>query len=228
VNLLIISLTILVILMLGEQQANAQFLQVNLGIIQEIIGKIGDNLDDLFNTKPLDRFLGSGCLASDLTGETSVIKEKGHLIIGTDCDDEIKGDSEDEIIYTLKGNDRVWAGMGNDIIYGGMGSNRLYGERNDDIIIPGDGSNLIDGGPGDDVLFGALGNSMLIGGQDNDQFIAGAGTTIMNGGSGSNGFDCSGNSIVLDYNPDKGDTVAGKCKIVNNLGIDFSSDINLS
>jgi Ca2+-binding RTX toxin-like protein len=216
------------ILMLQEQQANAQFLQVDLGIIQDIIGNIGDKLDDLFDTKPLDRFLDAGCMASDLTGEKSGAKKKGHLIVGTDCDDEIKGDSDDEIIYTLKGNDRVWGGMGNDIIYGGMGSNRLYGERNDDIIIPGDGSNLVDGGSGDDVLFGALGSNMLMGGEDNDQLIAGGGTTIMNGGSGRNDFDCSGNSIVLDYNPDNGDTVAGKCKIVNNVEIDFSSDIDFS
>lgn len=30
--------------------------------------------------------------------------------------------------------------------------------------------------------------------------------------------------MVLDYNPDNGDTVAGKCKIFNNVGIEFSSD----
>ena len=85
-----------------------------------------------------------------------------------------------------------------------------------------------DGGPGDDVLFGALGNNLLVGGQDNDQLIAGAGTTIMDGGTGNNEYDCSGNSIVLDYNPDNGDTVAGNCKIINNEGIDFSRDINIS
>lgn len=228
VNLLIISLIISILLMLEQQEANAQFLQVDLGILEDIFGNIGDKLDALFDSKPLDNFLGVGCLGSSLTGETSDIKTKGHLIVGTNCDDTIKGDGDAEIIYTLKGDDRVWAGMGNDIIYGGMGSNRLYGERNDDIIMPGDGSNLVDGGPGDDVLFGALGNNLLVGGQDNDQLIAGTGTTIMEGGTGSNDFDCSGNSIVLDYNPDNGDTVAGKCKIVNNVGIDFSSDIDIS
>jgi hypothetical protein len=50
----------------------------------------------------------------------------------------------------------------------------------------------------------------------------------MDGGTGSNEYDCSGNSIVLDYNPDNGDTVAGNCKIINNEGIDFSRDINIS
>lgn len=228
VNLLGISLTISMLLMLEEQQANAQFLQVDLGVLEDIIANIDDKLNYLFNSNPLDRFSDAGCLAGALTGGTSGIMRKGHLIIGTDCDDNIKGDSNNEIIYTLKGNDRVWAGMGNDIIYGGLGSNRLYGERNDDIIIPGDGSNLVDGGPGDDVLFGALGNNLLVGGQDNDQLIAGAGTTIMDGGTGSNEYDCSGNSIVLDYNPDNGDTVAGNCKIINNEGIDFSRDINIS
>ena len=46
----------------------------------------------------------------------------------------------------------------------------------------------------------------------------------MDGGPGGNGFDCGSSSVVLDYNPDNGDTVAGKCKIVNNVGIEFSTD----
>jgi hypothetical protein len=50
----------------------------------------------------------------------------------------------------------------------------------------------------------------------------------MDGGPGSNGFDCGSSSIILDYNPDNGDTIAGKCKIINNVGIDFPSDIDLT
>jgi hypothetical protein len=45
----------------------------------------------------------------------------------------------------------------------------------------------------------------------------------MEGGTGSNSFDCGlalVKSIVLDYNPDNGDTIAGQCKIVNNIGTD--------
>ena len=204
-----------------QHDTNAQFLQADND-------NLGDAFKNFFNLNPLDGIFKNGCWDSILTGGTSGIKKTGHLIVGTDCDDNIKGDSTDEVIYTLKGNDQVWAGSGNDIIYGGIGSNRLYGERDNDIIIPGDGSNLVDGGPGNDVLYGGIGNSFLVGGRDNDQLIAGSGTTIMDGGIGSNEFDCSGNSIVINYNPDYGDTIAGNCKIVNNIGINITRDIDTS
>ena len=221
-KLLVIVLLASIALVLPAKQVNAQL--IDLDGIQDVIDNIGDALDNVLNSKSIDKLSDSSCLNDGLVGGPSEIKRKGHLIIGTPCSDKIKGDSDDEIIYTLGGVDRVFAGMGNDIIYGGLGDNRLYGERDDDIIIPGGGSNLVDGGPGNDVLFGGLGNNLLLGGDGNDQLIAGIGTTIMDGGPGSNGFDCGPSSIVLDYNPDNGDTVAGKCKIVNNVGIKFSSD----
>jgi len=225
-NLFIVGLIISIGLVVPGNQVNAQL--IDLSGIQDIIDNIGGALDNLLNSKSIDKLSDSGCLNDGLTGGPSEIKRKGHLIIGTPCSDKIKGDGDDEIIYTLGGIDRVFAGMGNDIIYGGLGDNRLYGERDDDIIMPGGGANLVDGGPGNDILFGALGNNLLVGGDGNDQLIAGIGTTIMDGGPGSNDFNCGGSSIVLDYNPDNGDTVAGKCKIVNNVGMDFPSGIDLT
>ena len=128
----------------------------DFGPLNDLIGNIGDKLDNLLGSKSVDKLSDASCLSDGLVGGPSEIKRKGHLIIGTPCSDKIKGDGDDEIIYTLGGVDRVFAGMGNDIIYGGLGDNRLYGERDDDIIIPGGGSNLVDGGPGSDVLFGGL------------------------------------------------------------------------
>ncbi len=227
-KLFIISLIISLALVLPGHQVNAQLGPIDLGPLGDIIDSIGNTLDNLLNSKPLDKLGDPKCLASGLTGGESGIKKKGHLIIGTNCDDKIKGGGDDEIIYSLGGIDMVFAGAGNDIIYGGLGDKRLYGENGDDIIMPGVGSNLVDGGPGNDVLFGALGNNLLVGGDGNDQLIAGTGTTVMDGGPGSNDFDCGINSMILDYNPDNGDTMAGKCKILNNVGIDFPSDNDLS
>ena len=90
------------------------------------------------------------------------IKERGRLIIGTNCNDKIKGNNKDEIIYTLAGTDKVFAKGGNDIIYGGSGTDRLYGEKGDDIINAGAGGNLLDGGPGNDVLAGGVGNDLMV------------------------------------------------------------------
>jgi Ca2+-binding RTX toxin-like protein len=92
----------------------------------------------------------------------------------------------------------------------------------------GGGSNLLDGGPGSDVLISGLGNNLLVGGSGNDFLIGGSGSTIMYGGGGSNSFDYGlGPGIVLDYNPSNGDTVAGECKILNNMGTNIDSEIEI-
>jgi Ca2+-binding RTX toxin-like protein len=205
------------------QPLSMELPKIDFGPLNDIIEGIGEGIDNLFNTNPLDKLEGSECLASELSG-TSGIKKEGYVIIGTNCDDKIKGNSYDEVIYSLGGEDQVFAGAGNDIIYGGLGDNMLYGEHGDDIIMPGGGTNLVDGGFGNDILFGGLGNNLLVGGDGTDQLIAGNGTAIMNGGPGTDYFDCGPNSVVLDYNPDDGDTITEKCKIVNNVRNGFPSD----
>lgn len=196
------------------------------GTIRNIIKDLAGFLKSsraLVQSRSLDDIKQSKCIAEGLTGGDG-IKERGRLVIGTNCNDKIKGNNKDEIIYTLAGTDRVFAKGGNDIIYGGPGTDRLYGEKGDDIITAGAGGNLLDGGDGNDVLAGGAGNDLMVGGSGNDQLLAGVGSTIMEGGTGSNSFDCGISpvkSIVLDYNPDNGDTIAGQCKIVNNIGTDI-------
>ena len=200
-------------------------------ILGNLSAKVLDRLDTFLDSKPIRSFSDTDCVASAITGGTDGITERGLLIIGTNCDDKIKGTDKDEIIYTLGGVDRVFSDQGNDIIYGGLGSDRLYGEQGDDIIIAGAGENLLDGGPGSDVLSAGAGSNLLVGGDDDDELIAGLGTTVMYGGTGANSFDCGlvpGKTIVLDYNPNKGDTTAGQCKIVNNIGTDFPNDIEIT
>jgi len=200
-------------------------------ILGNLSAKVLDRLDTFLDSKPIRSFSDTDCVASAITGGTNGITERGLLIMGTNCDDKIKGTDKDEIIYTLGGVDRVFSDKGNDIIYGGLGSDRLYGEQGDDIVIAGAGENLLDGGPGSDVLSAGAGSNLLVGGDDDDELIAGLGTTVMYGGTGANSFDCGlvpGKTIVLDYNPNKGDTTAGQFKIVNNIGTDFPNDIEIT
>jgi Ca2+-binding RTX toxin-like protein len=227
----------------GELSSSTLPLSTGLPILQDLTGNVRDNilgnlsarvldrLDTFLDSRPIRSFSDTKCVASALTGGTDGITERGVLIIGTNCDDKIKGSEKDEIIYTLGGVDRVFAKQGNDIIYGGLGSDRLYGEQGDDIVIAGAGENLLDGGPGSDVLSGGAGSNLLVGGDNDDELIAGLGTTVMYGGAGTNSFDCGlapGRTMVLDYNPSKGDTIAGQCKIVNNIGTDFPNDIEIT
>lgn len=227
----------------GELSSSTLPISTGLPIIQDLSGNVRDNilgnlsanvlerLEAFLDSKPIRSFSDTKCVASALTGGTDGITERGVLIIGTNCDDKIKGNEKDEIIYTLGGVDRVFAEKGNDIIYGGLGSDRLYGEQGDDIVIAGAGENLLDGGPGSDVLSAGAGNNLLVGGDNDDELIAGLGTSVMYGGTGTNSFDCGlvpGKTIVLDYNPNKGDTIAGQCKIVNNIGTDFPNDLEIT
>ena len=58
----------------------------------------------------------------------------------------------------------------------------------------------------------------------NDKLFAGVGDSVLDGGPGANHFDCPisllglARSVVLDYNPDNGDTIAGQCKVINTVG----------
>jgi Ca2+-binding RTX toxin-like protein len=227
----------------GELSSSTLPTSIGLPLIQDLSGNIRDNilgnlsarvldrLDTFLDSRPIHSFSDSKCVASAITGGTDGITERGVLIIGTSCDDKIKGTEKDEIVYTLGGIDRVFAEEGNDIIYGGLGSDRLYGEQGDDIVIAGAGENLLDGGSGRDVLSGGAGSNLLVGGDGDDELIAGLGTTVMYGGKGTNSFDCGlvpGKTMVLDYNPNKGDTIAGQCKIVNNIGTDFPKDVEIT
>jgi len=86
---------------------------------------------------------------------------------GTDGDDTITGDSQDNHINAKKGNDVVYGSKGNDEICGYDGNDQILGGEGNDIIdgdrgsgnvcdLPGvviSGADKILGGPGDDVLF---------------------------------------------------------------------------
>jgi Ca2+-binding RTX toxin-like protein len=161
------------------------------------------------------------CIISVLKGGASNVTIEGNLIIGTDCDDMIQGDSGNNIIFTLAGNDEANGGNGNDIIYAGSGEDRLYGAKGNDVLVGGLGTDLLDGGPGNDIILGGPGNDLLIGGPGNDVITAGAGASIMYGGPNADKFDCgtiASSAIVMDYNPNDGDTITGKCKLVNTVG----------
>jgi Ca2+-binding RTX toxin-like protein len=164
------------------------------------LGKLGDRIEGLdFNSGV---FFGNIETCSDAT-----------TCIGTNKDDIVYGGVREQ----------VFALNGKDMIFGGLDS-QLYGGNNDDIVLAGAGHNVVDGGPGDDTLLGGVGNDLLTGGNGNDKLFAGTGDAVLDGGPGANHFDCPvsllglARAIVLDYNPDNGDTIAGQCKVVNTVG----------
>jgi hypothetical protein len=140
------------------------------------------------------------------------------------------GTEDDDIIYGARTTEEIFALAGNDMVFANSADSRIFGGKDDDLLVAGPGNDLIDGGPKNDVLLAGGGSDLLVGGKGNDKLFNGAGTAVMYGGKGANHFDCSlsalglARSVVMDYNPSKGDTIAGPCKIVNNLS-DHSPDV---
>jgi hypothetical protein len=171
------------------------------------LGNLGDRIEGLdFNS---GIFFGNVETCSDAT-----------TCIGTNNDDIIYGGVREQV-FGLKGED---------MIFGSLDS-QLYGQQGDDLIFVAAGHNLADGGNGDDTMLGGVGNDLLTGGKGNDKLFAGTGDTVLDGGPGANHFDCPlsllglARAIVLDYNPDNGDTIAGQCKIVNTVGSGSSANV---
>jgi hypothetical protein len=140
------------------------------------------------------------------------------------------GTEDDDIIYGARTTEEILALAGNDMVFANSADTKMFGGKDDDLLVAGPGNDLVDGGPNNDVLLAGTGSDLLVGGKGNDKLFNGAGTAIMYGGKGANHFDCSlsalglARSVVMDYNPSKGDTIAGPCKIVNNLSSD-STDV---
>ena len=208
----VISITLLLI---GVSPLNILKLESTEGSSEiSKLGNVGDRIEGLdFNSGV---FFGDLETCSDAT-----------TCIGTNEDDLIHGGAKEQV-FGLKGDD---------MIFGGLDS-QLYGGGGDDLVFASAGHTMVDGGSGDDTLMGGIGNDFIVGGKGDDKLFAGTGDSVLDGGQGANHFDCPlsllglARTIVLDYNPHNGDTIAGQCKVVNTVGLGGSSsdvpDINIS
>lgn len=87
----------------------------------------------------------------------------GDLIIGTFRKDDLRGDSDDNVILGLfgddkisggDGEDRILGGFGDDVIVGNKGNDKMFGGKGNDQLVwnNGDGSDLMNGGKGHDTV----------------------------------------------------------------------------
>jgi hypothetical protein len=100
------------------------------------------------------------------------------VIVGTDGDDRIFADDDDDVICGRDGIDTIYAGGGDDIVYGDGNADQIYGEDDDDFILGGGGGDVLSGGDNDDILWGE-GNADGLGcGRGVDTVDGGAGQAI--------------------------------------------------
>ncbi|MBD2039834.1 DUF4347 domain-containing protein [Microcoleus sp. FACHB-672] len=165
---------------------------------------------------------------------------------GTDGNDSLIGDRENNIIRGLQGNDYQAGNKGDDYLDGGEGEDSLYGGKGNDILKGSSGhdslfghkgNDSLDAGEGNDKLYGKKGNDYLNSGEGDDIVYAGKGNDILLGGNGDdslvghNGDDNldggAGNDILTgDNNSDDEGALRGVDRFVLqlNAGSDTITD----
>ena len=93
---------------------------------------------------------------------TETVPDIVHLM-GSNADDTLSGDSRDNEIEGLGGDDKIYGGPG-----GG-----------DDVLTGGPGDDMVFGGRGEDTLHGGAGDDMLRGGKDEDEYYGGPGSDMI-------------------------------------------------
>ncbi len=73
-------------------------------------------------------------------------------VIGTNFNDNITGDAEDNELIGRAGSDLINAGDGEDRLFGGSGNDTLFGLNDNDFLHGGLGNDSIDGGDGVDTV----------------------------------------------------------------------------
>lgn len=163
-------------------------------------------------------------LGSPMAEVSAPMNEKAMMeepdFVGTNNNDVINGDNNDNVIVGLEGNDRIKGRKGDDVIDGGLSNDRLWGNLGDDTLMGDEGKDILKGGRGSDHLLGGLNNDILIGSGyfrtgDNssevDTYTGGEGADKFVLGNRSHAFYTLGGdkdyALITDLNTVDGDTI---------------------
>ncbi|MFH2130969.1 MAG: hypothetical protein ABIK68_11415 [bacterium] len=217
--------------LVSDQAGNREFDTGVLADVEALKGSDGDDLiiDSARGNYTIDAGEGTDILSyetatsgvtvnldDDLTGTDA--KTGFEKLVGSDFDDDLSGDSQNDIIEGGPGDDRLAGeqgadqlagGAGNDslsgndgadILAGNSGNDRLFGGTGQDELNGGAGDDSLSGGADDDILLGESGNDVLSGDAGNDTLDSGSGDDILSGGSGDDVLSAGHGVDVLDGN----------------------------
>ena len=106
-------------------------------------------------------------------------------IFGTGGNDNINGTTQNDLIITFEGADKVSSGVGNDcVITQNGGNDKVSLGTGNDVVFTADGNDDISAGVGNDIIFAGSGNNKISGGVGNDQVTTGGGNDDINLGVG--------------------------------------------
>lgn len=126
---------------------------------------------------------------------TEYVSYENFRATGNNTNNVIRGNSEDNLIDGLAGNDTIYgrsvglpqrdiygdAHSDADLVHGGAGNDTIYGG---DGKLTWDGADRLYGDAGNDVLHGQAGADHLYGGDGYDRLYGDAGDDVLNGGPG--------------------------------------------
>lgn len=125
------------------------------------------------------------------TGKSGIIPDFG---TGSD-DSSLAGDSADNLLYGLEGNDTISGKNGDDTLFGGAGDDKLRGRGDNDSLL---------GGAGEDDLFGNTGADLLDGGSDKDVMKGDGGKDTLTGGLGNDKLFGGGDEDLFNLTTGEG------------------------
>ena len=128
-------------------------------------------------------------------------------LTGSNMADILAGDSRENIIKGMDGDDKIYGGPGknadnNDMLYGGRGNDMLFGGAGNDTLKGNAGNDMLNGGAGEDKFFGGAGSDMIYA-DTKDMLIVGgnsnaAGDGQMADDANTLGVDESGEKNAMD------------------------------
>ena len=91
-------------------------------------------------------------------------------LFGLGGNDSLSGFGGDDVLTGDNGNDTLDGGIGNDTLDGGLNNDLLTGGDGHDSLTAGSGRDTLDGGIGNDTLDGGIGADSMAGGAGNDVY----------------------------------------------------------
>ena len=154
----------------------------------------------------------------DINLEAQTLTINGISVPGIDTDtftvvnfDNAKGTNQDDIITGDSQNNQLFGNGGDDLISGNNGSDTISGGNGSDAISGDDGDDSLSGGADSDFLTGGNGNDILIGGGGSDFLTGGSGNDILTGEAGVDKFifndTFEGIDIITDFNSAESDKI---------------------
>ncbi len=148
-------------------------------------------------------------------------------VFGTNGNDVICGDDDDNIIYALGGTDVVLGFGGDDLIFlgdNGAGSSLFYGGR---VELPDGGSTTSISAGEREVAYGGAGDDRIYGGNGDDHLNGGNGDDQLWGQNGDDHLEGGGEYVVRGFllfdrlmppNPDL--EISGSDRLIGGNGVD--------